>query len=148
MKNKGYKRTFSFPSKDEIKEMRKQFPDETDAGHIMEAYKTFVDQAKSLQNVPPGPFFTARIVNRWKNRKNSTFWTSFEFVPRYLIEAVYIISIFIVGIVLWRHLFFTNIQNGLAQNEPTYLLQVQWPEETINSEEQALQFALNLNNEN
>jgi hypothetical protein len=147
MKKRGQNKSFHFPTTEEAEEMKRQFLDEKDADCKLEAYQLFLNQAKTLQNIPPGPFFAARVMNKWKNRKSSTFWSSFEFVPRYFIEAVYVISIIIVGAVLWRHFIITNIQTGLAQNEETYILQVQWPEEVIDSKDQALQFALNLKNE-
>jgi hypothetical protein len=148
MKRKLPPKTFIL-NNDGIDELEKYFKNRSDQEKIIKSLQSFKAKAKILQSLQPEPFLATRVLARWKEQTSTNFWTSFEFVPRFFIQVVYAISILIM-IILFVSYHQPQVisQNGLVQIDEATILQNQWSAQSINTPEQALQLALNIDIEN
>ena len=100
--------------------------------------------AKGLKTFTVSPFFAGKVVSLAKRRKKETFWSALEIIPRPLLNAAFVLSIVIIVIVAmpWKN---SSTVKDPASNiiENSLVSENDWPDQSLDTNDEALQFALN-----
>ncbi|NOY61480.1 MAG: hypothetical protein GXO75_21415 [Calditrichaeota bacterium] len=99
--------------------------------------------AKRLKSFSVSPFFADRIVAMAKRRKQESFWSALEIIPRPLLNAAFILSVVIIVVVAMPRQSATTA-NDSASNiiESSLVSENDWPHQSLETNDEALQFAL------
>ncbi len=100
--------------------------------------------AKALKSFAVSPFFASKVVAMAKRRTKETFWSALEIIPRPLLNAAFILSIVIIVVVAMPR------QKSTPMNDPVVNIvesgmvsENDWPDTGLETNDEALQFALN-----
>jgi len=100
--------------------------------------------AQKLKSFSVSPFFAAKVVAMAKHRNKESFWSALEIIPRPLLNAAFILSIVIIVVVTmpWQS---STTTNDPAANiiESSFVSENDWPDQSLETNDEALQFALN-----
>ncbi len=100
--------------------------------------------AKRLMSYAVSPFFARKVVAMAKHRRRETFWNALLIIPRPLLNAAFILSIVIITIIAMPWLgSTTGNDSGANVVENSLVSENVWPDNALETNDEALQFALN-----
>jgi len=112
---------------------------------VYQDFKRIKSELNSLNSISASPFFASKVMTAYKSVRTGSFWAGFNFLPRPVIHGAIIVSLLILFFIGWPQFHHTSGTTQESVNSLDYVLTETepWAEVPLNTDDQALQFALN-----
>ena len=94
------------------------------------------------------PFFAQRILAEYKSHRQESFWNSLALIPRAIVQGAIAIAVAILLLLLWPQPTHRPSESNIPLTiEYRIILDGDWAVQALETNDQALTFALNQNGE-
>ncbi len=101
-----------------------------------------------LATYKTNPFFAHRVIAEYKSRRQESFWNSFASIPRALAQGAIVMALAILFLLLWPEPTHKPSESSTPlTSEYRIILDEEWTVQPLETNDQALTFALNQNGE-
>ncbi len=99
-----------------------------------------------LRTFRTNPFFAQKVLAAYRIRRQESFWSSFALIPRAIVQGAIIVAVAILLLLFWPQSTHKASESGVPlPSEYRIILDEDWAMQTIETNDQALTFALNQN---
>jgi len=110
---------------------------------LFQIFKETREAALKIEGFRVSPYFAKKVIANFQTRERESFWNSFDFLPRPIIHAALVVSVIILVILPWPLKQDTQTLEDLSDTSDYTAIFVNGANETLTTNDQALQFALN-----
>lgn len=127
----------------ETKEIKTHLQECAQCKQVYHSFKEIRKASLDLKSFSTSPYFAQKVMANYQARKKESFWNSFDFLPRPIVHGALIVSIIIVTILSWPQKQTIQVVEELSETSDYTVIFENGTNETLATNDQALQFALN-----